>query len=503
MIDEQIRDGDFVVVNERQRADNGEMVIAMLARQLGDGEEVLPRARRTHSSPARERDDGADLRPRERHHDSGHRRRRDAALLSGVATAAPVEYARRMLFERGGAAAAARKRRASRRVDATSRVASRASPARRRAPPAAFSTTAALRRGVARRPSSTAVMVARVLRRGPARELDALSLENAVFLGSIVHSVDRAVAHLDDLRRAQRRDLVHPRLAVHDQRVRGPSARERARDAAAPRRARPRRPPAAPRPPDSPADRRCSSPSGSPARGAPGPTWRIAGCISGANMNTMPASSSARAIDVDRHVDRARRAPRARRRCPHCEVNERLPCFAIRTPAPAASSAAAVEMLNVRPRRRRYRRCRRGRRTAAAGKRTIAPRSARAAPATSSAVSPFTRRPMSSAAICAAVASPRMTIPNASRRQLRVERIAEGEAADRRLERGRCRCGRRHAVRLTRHRCSTSRVASRRACVATSAMTSARSRTRSTSSSTNMPCCARFVRLTTPTSSPW
>ena len=30
MVDEQIKDGDFVVVNERQRADNGEMVIAML-----------------------------------------------------------------------------------------------------------------------------------------------------------------------------------------------------------------------------------------------------------------------------------------------------------------------------------------------------------------------------------------------------------------------------------------------------------------------------------------
>ena len=30
MVDEQIRDGDFVVVNERQSADNGEMVIAML-----------------------------------------------------------------------------------------------------------------------------------------------------------------------------------------------------------------------------------------------------------------------------------------------------------------------------------------------------------------------------------------------------------------------------------------------------------------------------------------
>ena len=30
MIEEQIRDGDFVVVNERQSADNGEMVIALL-----------------------------------------------------------------------------------------------------------------------------------------------------------------------------------------------------------------------------------------------------------------------------------------------------------------------------------------------------------------------------------------------------------------------------------------------------------------------------------------
>jgi repressor LexA len=30
MIDEQIRDGDFVVVNQRERADNGEMVIALV-----------------------------------------------------------------------------------------------------------------------------------------------------------------------------------------------------------------------------------------------------------------------------------------------------------------------------------------------------------------------------------------------------------------------------------------------------------------------------------------
>jgi repressor LexA len=32
MIDEQIRDGDFVIVNERKAADNGEMVIALLNR---------------------------------------------------------------------------------------------------------------------------------------------------------------------------------------------------------------------------------------------------------------------------------------------------------------------------------------------------------------------------------------------------------------------------------------------------------------------------------------
>src|SRR5207247_1507419 len=41
----------------------------------------------------------------------------------------------------------------------------------------------------------------------------------------------------------------------------------------------------------------------------------------------------------------------------------------------------------------------------------IASRSARAAPATSSGVSPLTRRPMSRAAICAGVASPRITTP--------------------------------------------------------------------------------------------
>ena len=90
MVDEQIRDGDFVVVNERQRADNGEMVIALLNGNVGHGEEVLPRARRAHSSPAGERDDAADVRPRERHLDPGHRRRRDAAVLTVIHARAAI-----------------------------------------------------------------------------------------------------------------------------------------------------------------------------------------------------------------------------------------------------------------------------------------------------------------------------------------------------------------------------------------------------------------------------
>src|SRR5256885_13978688 len=49
-----------------------------------------------------------------------------------------------------------------------------------------------------------------------------------------------------------------------------------------------------------------------------------------------------------------------------------------------------------------------------ASTRTMACRNARAAPAISSAVSPFTRRPISRAAICTGVASPRITAPNTS-----------------------------------------------------------------------------------------
>ena len=54
MVDEQIRDGDFVVVNERQRADNGEMVIALVHGTSATVKKYLPRARRSHSTSTSE-----------------------------------------------------------------------------------------------------------------------------------------------------------------------------------------------------------------------------------------------------------------------------------------------------------------------------------------------------------------------------------------------------------------------------------------------------------------
>jgi repressor LexA len=72
MIDEQIRDGDFVVVEDRKTADNGEMVIALLR-----GSDIRSRSstgiRRKGQAPARQRRDAADLR-RSDQSDSGRRR---------------------------------------------------------------------------------------------------------------------------------------------------------------------------------------------------------------------------------------------------------------------------------------------------------------------------------------------------------------------------------------------------------------------------------------------
>ncbi len=145
-----------------------------------------------------------------------------------------------------------------------------------------------------------------------------------------------------------------------------------------------------------------------------GPTCRIAGCISGANMNTIPASRSARAI-TSGPTSIGTPSASSTSALPHCEVKDRLPCLATRTPSPAARSAAAVEMLKVPTAPPPVPQVSTSSSGRSATRRTMAPRRASAAPATSAGVSPFTRRPMSSAASCADVASPLITAPNAAR----------------------------------------------------------------------------------------
>ena len=91
---------------------------------------------------------------------------------------------------------------------------------------------------------------------------------------------------------------------------------------------------------------------------------------------------------------------------PEREEIERLPCLATGTPAPATTKAAHVEMLCVpleSPPVPQVSIAPSGTLTG-----TARARSARAAPAISSTVSPRTRSPMSSAPSCASVAPPDM-----------------------------------------------------------------------------------------------
>ena len=79
MIDEQIRDGDFVIVEDRKTADNGEMVIAL----LGGHDATLKKFYREHDErapAARQPDDAADRGPGRPRPDPGRRRRRDAEV---------------------------------------------------------------------------------------------------------------------------------------------------------------------------------------------------------------------------------------------------------------------------------------------------------------------------------------------------------------------------------------------------------------------------------------
>ena len=80
MIDEQIRDGDFVIVEDRKTADNGEMVIAL----LGGSDVTLKKFYRENGrdpAAAGEPGDAADCRRRRSGAGAGRGHRRDAEVL--------------------------------------------------------------------------------------------------------------------------------------------------------------------------------------------------------------------------------------------------------------------------------------------------------------------------------------------------------------------------------------------------------------------------------------
>ncbi len=137
------------------------------------------------------------------------------------------------------------------------------------------------------------------------------------------------------------------------------------------------------------------------------PTCLMAGWSSGANMNTMPASSSTSPM---RRGERSIPTPRASRTSalPERDVNDRFPCLATGTPAPAVTIAAAVEMLNVVTLPPPVPAVSTSAEGSEAGTGTIAFRSARTPPAISLAATPFALSPTSKPAIWASEAEPSM-----------------------------------------------------------------------------------------------
>ena len=115
---------------------------------------------------------------------------------------------------------------------------------------------------------------------------------------------------------------------------------------------------------------------------------------------------------------------------PHFELMLRLPCFATRTPAPAMTSATAVDMLKVplasppvpqvSTSASRSVPLRSSASPSSVCNGTAASRMACAKPTISSTVSPFMCSATSSAAICASVASPRRICDMTSRASSRV-----------------------------------------------------------------------------------
>ena len=95
---------------------------------------------------------------------------------------------------------------------------------------------------------------------------------------------------------------------------------------------------------------------------------------------------------------------------------DRLPCLATRTPAPAVTNAAIVEMLNVHaPSPPVPQVSSSGSPLSATSTRCDFSRMARAKPVSSAAVSPFIRNATRNAATCAVVASPDKMASMASR----------------------------------------------------------------------------------------
>ena len=91
MIDEQIRDGDFVIVEDRRTADNGEMVIAML-----HGSDVTLKKLYREQGHIRLQPANPAMQPiivaRRTGAGAGRRRRRDAAVLSDPADSLRSRY---------------------------------------------------------------------------------------------------------------------------------------------------------------------------------------------------------------------------------------------------------------------------------------------------------------------------------------------------------------------------------------------------------------------------
>ena len=149
-------------------------------------------------------------------------------------------------------------------------------------------------------------------------------------------------------------------------------------------------------------------------------------------MKPKPSSSMDCAIWP---ADSSRRKPSSSRTSalPEADETARLPCFATPAPAAAATRAAAVEMLNVLAPSPPVPAV--STRSTRVGRTSITwARMASAAPAISSAVSPFRRSAIRKPPIWAGVASPAMIVPMTSRASLRVRLSPSSSRARARLD---------------------------------------------------------------------